>query len=297
MTTLPAHPHRLSHPLSLLLAATLVTQLGCSREPDQSARSQAPPPAAAAPPSGSAPSETPRAEERAMRIMVDMTVLVAHRNHAVSGLRAALADLGGYVSNGAVSGADTGGAASFELKVPASRVEALRAAVRALGEVRADTEKAEDVTEARADVQARLKNARSEEARLVAILTDRTGSLADVVTVEKEVARVRETIERYEAEERVLVGQIAMATVKVELESEPVASSEPRSTEKLAAAAATGVTTAWAFLVGSGVLLLSAGPTLTIVALFGGALLLAARALLRRIHRARLLATFAEPHG
>jgi hypothetical protein len=223
-----------------------------------------------------------------MRITVEMSMVVLHRDAAVSNLRAALSDLGGYVSNGSVTGPDATGSAFFEVKVPAPRVGAFRATVRSLGDVRSDTEKAEDVTETRADVQARLANARAEEGRMLALLADRTGSLADVVAVEKEVARVRESIERLEAEERVLLGQIAMATVKVQLETSYVAS-EPGAGSRLARAAKEGGDTARGFLVGTGVFFLAAGPTLLILGAMAYAGFLAVRGLLRR-QRARVLA-------
>ena len=276
-------------PTFLFITLLTVTQTACAKSESKAAGASSPP-AAAAVAKVDSPSLPP--QERAMRITVEMSVVVRHRDAAVSALRAALADVGGYVGNGSVSGPDSTGSASFEVKVPAARVGAFRTALRALGDVRSDTEKAEDVTEARADVQARLANARAEEGRMLALLTDKTGNLADVVAVEKELARVRETIERIEAEERVLSGQIAMATVKVELETSFEAS-EPGASSRLARAAREGGETAWGFLVGTGVFLLAAGPTLLILAALGYLAFLAVRTLLRR-QRARVAAGF-EP--
>jgi hypothetical protein len=125
---------------------------------------------------------------------------------------------------------------------------------------------------------------------MLALLADKTGSLADVVAVEKELARVRETIERFEAEERVLLGQIAMATVKVQLETSFVAS-EPGAGSRLSRAATDGGETAWAFLVGTGVFLLAAGPTLLILAGMAYGVFVAARQGLRW-RRARTDARF-----
>jgi hypothetical protein len=276
--------------LTVALIAGLLAQTACSKS--RSAESS--PASAAALPAPATQSASPILQERAMRITVEMTIIVTHRDAAVSRLRSALADAGGYVSNGSITGPDAMGGASFEVKVPATRVEAFRAAVESLGEVRADNEKAEDVTEARADVRARLANARAEESRMVAILSEKTGSLADVVAVEKELARVRETIERFEAEERVLLGQIAMATVKVELATVYVAS-DPTPGERLVSAGKEGMDTAWGFIVGTGVLLLAAGPTLLVLGLMAAALFLAGRTVRRRLQRSRMVAAFSEP--
>jgi hypothetical protein len=271
-------------PTFLFLMLLSAAHVACAKSETRSASTSSPP-AAAAVAAVQAPSLP--AEERAMRITVEMSLVVPHRDAAVNGLRAALADLGGYVSNGAVTGPDATGAASFEVKVPAARVGAFRAAIRAMGDIRTDTEKAEDVTEARADVQARLGNARAEEGRMLAVLADKTGNLADVVAVEKELSRVRESIERLEAEERVLLGQIAMATVKVQLETSFVAS-DPGAGSRLARAAKEGGETAWAFVVGLGVFLLGAGPTLLILAALAYVSFLGVRGLVR-LQRARVV--------
>ncbi len=270
-------------PTFLFFTLLSFAHMACGKsEPSRSTSTSSPPAAAAV---AAADSPLVPAQDRAMRITVDMSVVVPHRDAAVQELRAALADLGGYVSNGSVTGPDATGAASFEVKVPAARVGAFRAAIRAIGDVRTDTEKAEDVTEARADVQARLANARAEEGRMLAVLADKTGNLADVVAVEKELSRVRESIERLEAEERVLLGQIAMATVKVQFETSFVAF-EPGAGSRLARAAKDGGETAWAFVVGLGVFLLAAGPTLLILAALAYVSFVAVRGLVR-MQRAR----------
>ena len=50
------------------------------------------------------------------------------------------------------------------------------------------------------DLDARLSNAGETEKRLVAVLQQRTGKVADVLEVEREIARVREQIERMTSE-------------------------------------------------------------------------------------------------
>jgi hypothetical protein len=266
--------------LLAILVAIATGALGCSKRDASMARSSSPEPVAAATTGASvAPSA-----DRAVRITVEMTVVTKHRDQAVAAVRAALADLGGFVASGSVSGEDGNGSASFEVKVPARDVGTFRARMAALGEVRRDSEKAEDVTEARADLRARLGNARAEESRMLALLAEKTGNLADVVAVEKELAAVRETIERFEAQERVLEGQIAMATVKVEV----VTAFMPEPTgaiPRLAEAGREGIETAWGFLVGTGVLLLAAGPTLMVLGLFGAVMFFSVRRL-RRVRRA-----------
>jgi len=203
--------------------------------------------------------------DRAMRITIDTTVLVPHRDPAVAALRASVQAVGGYVSEGTLSGADQGGSARFTVKVPVARLGGFRDSVASLGKVENDSEKAEDVTEARADLKARLHNARAQEQRLLELLTSHTGNLGDVVLVEKELGGARETIERLEAEERTMEGQIAFATVNVTLETTYVPT-DPSTGDRLAEAAKDGISGAKAFVLGAGVVALSAGPTMLIIA-------------------------------
>jgi hypothetical protein len=78
------------------------------------------------------------------------------------------------------------------------------------------------------DVQARIANARRLEQRLVELLANRTGKLADVLTVERELARVREQIERYEGRLRYLRSRASVSTLTVAVhEPFPVVASHP----------------------------------------------------------------------
>jgi hypothetical protein len=64
-------------------------------------------------------------------------------------------------------------------------------------------------------VQARVANHRRLEERLVDLLDERTGDLDDVLAVERELARVREAIERQEGRLRYLSDRVALSTLTV----------------------------------------------------------------------------------
>jgi hypothetical protein len=80
------------------------------------------------------------------------------------------------------------------------------------------------------DVNARLKNARNTEARLIELLRKRTGDLSDVLAAEREVARVREEIERYDASRRHLADRVAYVhfNLRIAEERQPQVSLGPR---------------------------------------------------------------------
>jgi hypothetical protein len=265
-----------------LVGGLFALGLGC-QSADRAASSQAVPLAVTAPmpATGAAATTAPQAD-RAMRITVETAILVSRRDAAVSALRAAVSSSGGYVSEGTLSGGDEGGSAKFTVKVPSASVADFRRKLASLGEVRSDSEKAEDVTEARADLRARLHNARAGEQRLLDLLQNHAGNLGDVVLLEKEITGVRETIERMEAEERTLEGQISFATVKVELDTVYVARS-PGPGHQIAVAAGDGIDMAKGFLLGTVVFALAEGPTLLIV----GAMLYGVFVLVRAWRRRR----------
>jgi hypothetical protein len=78
------------------------------------------------------------------------------------------------------------------------------------------------------DVTARVANARRLEQRLVTLLATRTGKLEDVLAVERELARVREQIERYEGRLRYLSTRVETSTLTVTVhEPVPVVNPNP----------------------------------------------------------------------
>ncbi|XXX76664.1 DUF4349 domain-containing protein [Sorangium sp. So ce134] len=288
---------RLRTSLSVALLSALTLTGACARS-DRS--SSAPSEAAPAPvqaaalnlqSQGPSPGAPPLAQ-RAMRITVETTILVGAFDPAMQRLRAAVEEHGGYVSEARVHGGPEQ-SASIEARVPSARVGAFRAAVASVGEVVADAEKAEDVTERRADIGARLRNARAQEKRLLDLLSDRTGSLADVIAVEKQLGAVRETIEQIEAQERLLEGQIAYATVKISVTTRREEQTMGAGA-RIARAAREGVENAGSFVVNAVVLLAAAGPTLLLLSALGVALFYAILALVRRQQR-RSAASFRPP--
>ena len=94
----------------------------------------------------------------------------------------------------------------------------LLTALRQLGELRSMQADSRDVTEEYFDVEARIRNKKSEEARLLKLLDDRTANLKDVLEIERELSRVREEVERMEGRMRVLQDLTALSTVKLHVE-------------------------------------------------------------------------------
>ncbi len=137
---------------------------------------------------------------------------------AVAALRLAAQQVGGYVANATVTaGREQHRTAMLEVKVPAARFDDLVAGLGPLGRVESVNVTAEDVGEEYVDVTARIANARRLEERLIDLLATRTGKLQDVLNVERELARVREEIERHEGRLRFLKTRAALSTLSVSI--------------------------------------------------------------------------------
>ncbi len=106
----------------------------------------------------------------------------------------------------------------WTVRIPVDQYEAFLQAARSLGEVRRIASDSKDVTEEYYDVDARLRNKKTEEKRLVQLLEDATGKLTEVLQVERELFRVRGEIERLEGRLRLLDNLAALTTVTISVE-------------------------------------------------------------------------------
>jgi hypothetical protein len=103
------------------------------------------------------------------------------------------------------------------VKVLPENLDAFLQKIRGLGELKNQTLGTEDVTKAYFDTDARLKNARVMEQRLIDMLNTKTGKVSDLLQVEKELSRVREEIEKMQGELKYWDSQVQFATVTISL--------------------------------------------------------------------------------
>jgi hypothetical protein len=228
-------------PRTMIVLAAALLVCGCG-----SRARNAPEDAAAAPSNesaGSAPS-APKVDALAARGMVTTTdsaagagapaapataaamlirtgtasVEVDSLDRAVARVRALAQQIGGYVASSTVQGGrEQAREASLEVKIPSAKWDQALSGLNPIGRVESVNVKSEDVGEEFVDVQARVANARRLEERLIGLLTARTGKLEEVLQVERELARVREEIERYEGRLRYLSSRAAVSTLTVDL--------------------------------------------------------------------------------
>ena len=108
---------------------------------------------------------------------------------------------------------------SFELRVPADRLDTALDDLTALGEVSNRSISSEDVSSQLVDLQARLANARKSEEALKEIMS-RSGEISDVLEVSRELSNVRQNIEQMAAAQKNLQTQVRYSTITLSLESQ-----------------------------------------------------------------------------
>jgi uncharacterized protein DUF4349 len=148
---------------------------------------------------------------------------------AVLKIQQLAARVGGYITNSSLSGGkDQIRQATLELKIPSPKYNDAVESLSTIGKVETVTSNAQDVGEEFVDVTARVTNARRLEERLISLLANRTGKLDEVLRVERELARVREEIERYEGRLRYLSSRAAMSTLTITVhEPAPILGNNP----------------------------------------------------------------------
>jgi len=199
---------------------------------------------------------------------------------AVAQVRALAQRVGGFIANTQMQlGREQFRSAMLEIKVPAARFDELLGALQPLGKVEFVNVSAQDVGEEFTDISARVANGRKLEGRLIDLLATRTGKLSDVLEIERELARVREEIERMEGRLRYLKAHAATSTLSLTVHEKSPLVGEQGSDGVLGDAFAQAWRNFINFVAG---LIASLGVLLPVGFLLAGAALL-----LRRIWRAR----------
>jgi hypothetical protein len=184
------------------------------------------------PPSGPDPLQNVNAGSAAPTMVIrtgQAFIEVDRVDPAILKIRQLAAQVGGYITNSSISGGhDQVRQATFELKIPAPKYDPAVDLLSTIGKVETVSSTAQDVGEEFVDVTARVTNSRRLEERLISLLANRTGKLDEVLRVERELARVREEIERYEGRLRYLSARVALSTLTITVhEPAPILGNSP----------------------------------------------------------------------
>jgi len=220
-------------------------------------------------PSGAnaAPAKESVARKTMLEVRVDLAMDVTSPDDGARIARAVsdrAAAAGGFVESSSLGAHG----ANLILRVPTGEIESIRAILATNGPLARETRTARDVTDAVMDLDARVKSAKIEEARLLDLLQNKTGSLADVLAVEKALADVRERIERLETEQRAAHGRVDLAVVAVTLHVRGAFDGAPIG-QQLVAASRDGIAIARSAVILTSTTALRIAPTLLILIAIG----------------------------
>jgi len=141
-------------------------------------------------------------------------------------VRAIVESLGGFLENLSLSGSEERQQATVSVRVPQPQFFIAMERITALGKVLSQSVGSEDVTEQFIDLRARLQSAQRQEQSLLSLLLKAT-SVSDVLTIERELSRIRSEIERFQGQLNFLERRVDLATITISLSQPPEEVGEP----------------------------------------------------------------------
>ena len=114
-----------------------------------------------------------------------------------------------------------GGSASLTLRIPGDRLDGVVNDLRALGTVDHFATEARDVSTEVTDLDAKISTLRASTDRIQGLLL-KAESIAEIITLENELASRQAELQSLEAQQRGLHDQVSMSTIDLSLTTEPV---------------------------------------------------------------------------
>ena len=108
----------------------------------------------------------------------------------------------------------------WTVRIPVANYSPFLEEATKLGVAERREQTAEDVTEEYVDLEARIANKQKLEERILALLEEKSGAIKDVIEVERELARVREEVERMQGRLEYLKNRTALTTVTLHVREE-----------------------------------------------------------------------------
>ncbi|MEE9285364.1 MAG: DUF4349 domain-containing protein, partial [Dehalococcoidia bacterium] len=154
--------------------------------------------------------------ERKVISTANLSLEVPDVESAIAQVRAVAESLGGFVQQLSSSGGPDAQRATVTIRVPQPDFFTALERIEALGQVQSRNVGSEDVSERFIDLEARLTSAQREEASLLKLL-ERATTVTEILTIERELTRVRSDIERSQGQLNFLERRVALATITVTL--------------------------------------------------------------------------------
>jgi hypothetical protein len=154
--------------------------------------------------------------QRQVISIASLSVQVADVNGAIARVRGIAESLGGFVEHLSSSGGPERPQATVTVRVPQPQFFAALERLEALGEVQGRNVGSQDVSEQFIDLEARLKSAQRQEQSLLSLL-QKAQNVTEVLTIERELTRIRGEIERLQGQLNYLQRRVELATISISL--------------------------------------------------------------------------------
>ncbi len=157
----------------------------------------------------------------------------------VSEVRHIAEELGGFVERIGSSGDRDSQYATMTIRVPQQVFFTAIDRIEALGVVQSRNVGSDDVSEQFIDLEARLKSSLREEESLLSLL-DRATTVSEILTIERELSRVRSEVERLQGQLTFLERRVDLATISLTLFSPDETTVPPAASLTIEVSAITG---------------------------------------------------------
>lgn len=161
-------------------------------------------------------STTVELTDRQIISQASLSVEVEDVAGAVAQVRVIAETRGGFISQVATTGTPGRQRSDLVVRVPQGEFLDTLESIKGLGKVWSENAGSEDVTEQFIDLEARLRSALREEQSLLSLL-ERADTVSNILTIERELARVRSDIERLQGQINYLSRRVDLATISVAL--------------------------------------------------------------------------------
>ena len=175
-----------------------------------------------------APGGTLAASQRKIISDASISVQVEAAQDAANAVQAIAEGLGGFVEHLNISGDVDDKRATMIIRVPQAQFLTALERIEALGKVLSKNMGSEDVSERFIDLEARLNSALREEKSFLSLL-DKSSTVSDVLAIERELARVRLEIERFQGQLNFLTRRVDLATITVSFDPPSLSGPKPPS--------------------------------------------------------------------
>lgn len=150
-----------------------------------------------------------------------VTIEVDNPEDSATAVTTAASDAGGYI--GALNESTDGlgrRTVTMTVRIPSDRFDDLMVNLSLMGKILQKNITTQDVTEEFVDTEARSRNLKVSEQRIIEHL-GRAGTLEDILRVETELTRVRQQIEQLDGRLRFLSHRVAYSTLNLTLQETP----------------------------------------------------------------------------